>query len=46
MESIDADTNTKLVKVTCDDNLEDSILLESLKKWGDKAGKSVELLTI
>lgn len=39
-----ADVDTKLVEVTCDDVVEDEALLKALKNWGEKAGKTVELI--
>ncbi len=41
---VQADVDTKLVEVTCEDGVADQDLLVALKNWGEKAGKSVELL--
>jgi hypothetical protein len=44
VEDVQADVETKIVNVTCEDSVENEILLSALKNWGDKAGKSVELM--
>jgi len=36
--------DTKLVDVVCDDAVDGEVLHNALKNWGEKAGKSVELL--
>lgn len=44
VENIDANVETKIVKVTCADVIENDHLYEPLKKWADKAGKTLELV--
>lgn len=44
VENIDANVDTKIVKVTCTDVIENDHLYEPLKKWADKAGKTLELV--
>ena len=44
VENIDANVETKIVKVTCTDVIENDHLYEPLKKWADKAGKTLELV--
>ncbi len=41
---VKADVDTKLVDVVCDDAVDGEVLHNALKNWGEKAGKSVELL--
>jgi copper chaperone CopZ len=44
VSEVKADVDTKLVEVSCDDSVDGQALLGALKNWGEKAGKSVELL--
>lgn len=44
IESVDANVETKVVKVTCGEGQDAQEILAALKKWGDAAGKSVELV--
>lgn len=39
-----ADVDTKLVDVICEDGVDEEVLHNALKNWGEKAGKTVELL--
>jgi hypothetical protein len=41
---VQADVDTKLVNVTCEDSVDADLLLSALKNWGEKAGKTVERL--
>mmetsp|Transcript_42155 Transcript_42155/g.73293 ORF Transcript_42155/g.73293 Transcript_42155/m.73293 type:complete len:80 (-) Transcript_42155:122-361(-) len=41
---VKADVDTKLVDVVCEDTVDGEVLHNVLKNWGEKAGKSVELL--
>lgn len=41
---VKADVDTKLVDVVCEDSVDGEVLHNALKNWGEKAGKSVELL--
>jgi hypothetical protein len=41
---VQADVDTKLVNVICEDGVDADLLLSALKNWGEKAGKSVERL--
>ena len=41
---VQADVDTKLVDVICEDGVDGEVLHNALKNWGEKAGKSVELL--
>ena len=45
VESIDANIETKDVKVTCRDDVEASQLLEALMNWSRSSGKAVELIS-
>ena len=44
VSSVDANVETKVVKVTCDDAVSSDILLSSLRKWSESSGKSVEFV--
>ena len=39
-----ADVETKIVDVVCEDDVDGQVLLRALENWGEKAGKSVELM--
>jgi len=45
VESIDANIESKDVKVTCRDDVEVSKLLEALMNWSKSSGKAVELIS-
>jgi len=45
VESIDANIDTKDVRVTCRDDVESSLLLEALINWSKSSGKAVELIS-
>lgn len=44
VEDIDANVETKEVKVTCDDAVDNQVMLDALLKWGQASKKSVELV--
>jgi hypothetical protein len=44
VQSVSANLSTKQVAVTCNDEVNSSMLLEALKKWSGSSGKLVELL--
>ena len=44
VEDIDAIVETKEVKVTCDDAVDNQVMLDALLKWGQASKKSVELV--
>ena len=44
VQDIDANVETKEVKVTCEDSVESQVMLDALKKWGEASKKSVELV--
>jgi len=44
VEDVQADLETKIVTVTCGDEVADETLLEALLKWSASSGKKVELL--
>ena len=45
VESIDANIDTKDVRVTCRDDVESSLLLKALMNWSKSSGKAVELIS-
>ena len=45
VEDVDANLETKIVTVTCADEVEDTTLLDALKKWSESSGKAVSLIT-
>ena len=44
VEKIDANVETKEVKVTCDDSVDEQVMLTALLKWSEASNKSVELM--
>lgn len=44
VQDIDANVETKEVKVTCEDSVESQVMLDALKKWSEASKKSVELV--
>jgi len=44
VSSVDANVETKAVKVTCDDAVSSDVLLASLMKWAESSGKTVEFV--
>jgi copper chaperone len=44
VSEIDANLDTKLVAVTCEDSVDSAVMLAALNKWGSAANKSVELM--
>ena len=44
MTEVRADVETKIVDVVCEDDVDGQVLLRALENWGEKAGKSVELM--
>ena len=45
VDNVETNLETKDVKITCNDNLSETILLESLQNWSKSSGKSVELIS-
>jgi copper chaperone CopZ len=43
VKDIEPDLAAKNVKVTCDDDVEPSSLVQALQKWSESSGKSVAL---
>lgn len=41
---VQADVDTKVVNVLCEDAVDEEVLHSALKNWGEKANKSVELV--
>jgi copper chaperone len=44
VDNVETNLETKDVKITCVDDLSETILLESLQNWSKSSGKSVELI--
>jgi hypothetical protein len=44
VKEVDANVETKIVLVKCDESVDSAALLESLTKWSASSGKSVELV--
>ncbi len=44
VEKIDANVETKEVKVTCDDSVDEQVMLTALLKWSEASNKSVKLM--
>ena len=44
VQEIDADVDTKIVKVTCAESVASETLLAALNKWSSSSGKSVEYI--
>ena len=42
VNEVDANVDTKLVKVVCQDDVDDNTLMTALTKWSQVSGKSVE----
>ena len=45
VDNVETNLETKDVKITCVDDLSETVLLESLQNWSKSSGKSVELVT-
>ena len=46
VQDVEANVDTKAVKVTCDEGVEGTALVEALSKWSTAANKSVEYVGI
>ena len=44
VKEVDANVDTKLVEVSCEDVVESETVLQALQKWSQSSQKSVELL--
>lgn len=45
VDNVETNLETKDVKITCVDDLSETILLETLQNWSKSSGKSVELVS-
>ncbi len=44
VKDVDANIETKVVAVSCDDSVESQVLLDALLKWASSSGKAVSLM--
>ena len=44
VSNIDANIEAKLVKVTCEDSVENQVMLDALLKWAEASKKEVQLI--
>ena len=44
VSNIDANIEAKLVKVTCEDSVDNQVMLDALLKWAEASNKEVQLI--